>query len=165
MIDVGGAQCFACDECPIVEQLEQRLSIAAKYPEYGGLQFDHCGCDKVDNEFWNGGYCEDAWTPMPAHHNAGQRMTGRAYRRKMHQKTIKKYRDRDNWGGWRNAPCICGRWSDGEYVPGTYIRYPKSSANKVFFKRVSNKKVRRTMEIPPKGNMYRRIFDYWWTID
>lgn len=39
-----------------------------------------------------------------------------------------------------------------------------SSKNKVFFKRVSNKAVRRSKSLPLKGNGYRKVFDYWWAI-
>ena len=28
----------------------------------------------------------------------------------------------------------------------------------------SNARVRRYMDLPCKGNSYRRVFDYWWTL-
>ena len=89
--------------------------------------------------------------------------TGRAYRRKMRRKTIKKYRIRDGQG-WSFGPHINGHWEGDEYVLGNYVEYPRSSKNKVFFKRVSNKAVRRSESLPLKGNGYRKVFDYWWTI-
>lgn len=164
MIDVGKAQYFACDECPIVEQLDHRLSVAERHPEYGDFQFDYCACDKVDAQFFCGGYCEDAWISTPACHIAGKRRTGRSYRRNMRQKNIEKFLARDNQGHCF-GPYIHRRQDKDERVLGTFIRYPKSSANKVFFKRVSNKKVRQSKDIPLKGNKYRKVFDYWWTID
>lgn len=163
MIDVGAKNVyFACDECGICEQLERRLQDAHELGE--DLQFDYCGCDKVDAEFFAGGYCEDAFIKEPAKRNRGSRKTGRAYRRKMRRKNIQKYCNRDDHG-WKHGPHIHGHWDNkGEFVLDAYVEYPRSSANKVFFKRVSNKKVRHSKYILPKGNGYRKLFDYWWTI-
>ena len=93
MIDVGAKTvCFACDECGIHEQVERRMQVARELGE--NLQYDHCSCDKVGDEFWAGGYCEDAFAEKSSKRNEGRRKTGRAYRRKMRRKTIQKYRSR-----------------------------------------------------------------------
>lgn len=163
MIDVGGSCLFMCDECQIVCQLDIRLEIAEKHPEYGDFQFDHCSCEKIDDEFFAGGYCEDAWTAKPEKQGHGKRKTGRAFRRKMRRKVIQKYQDGHRW---ICGPYAKGHWEDDKYVLSSCIRHQQNSANKRFFKRVSNKKVRRRVNIMmPKGNGYRRIFDYKWTID
>lgn len=53
---------------------------------------------------------------------------------------------------------------NGELIPvGKYVKYPKNSNKQQYFKRYSNKIVRRT-SLPLKGNAYRRCFDYWWTM-
>lgn len=80
------------------------------------------------------------------------------------EKNIQKYRNRDSQGWSIYGPHIHGHWDGDEYILGTYVEYPKSSKNKVFYKRVSNKAVRRSKDIPLKGNGYRKVFDYWWTI-
>ena len=161
MIDVGvKTVCFACDECGIHEQVERRMQVARELGE--NLQYDHCSCDKVGDEFWAGGYCEDAFAEKSSKRNEGRRKTGRAYRRKMRRKTIQKYR---NGKGWIYGPHLRGHWEGGKFVLGSYIKHPQNSSNKAFFKRVSNKKVRRSSGVPVKGNGYRKIFDYWWTID
>lgn len=161
MIDVGAESvCFACDECGICEQLERRLRVAH---ELGGdLQFDHCSCDKVGEEFWMMGYCEDAFVEKPSKKTKGKRKTGRAFRRKMRRRTIKKYRDGNTW---IYGPYLRGHWEGDKFILGSCVKYPQNSSTKAFFKRVSNKKVRQSEDVPGKGNGYRRIFDYWWTID
>lgn len=160
MIDVGAKNVyFACDECGICEQLERRLQVAHELGE--DLQFDHCGCDKVDAEFFAGGYCEDAFVEKAPKRNKGKRKTGRAYRRKMHRKTIKKYRDGNHW---MYGSYLRGHWEGDEFVFGSCVKHPQRSA-RTFFKRVSNKMVRRSKDLPPKGAGYRKVFDYWWTID
>lgn len=47
---------------------------------------------------------------------------------------------------------------------GYYIKYPKNSKCQHWLKRVSGKKVRACPNLPKKGNGYRRVFDYWWTL-
>lgn len=161
MIDVGAKSvCFACDECGIQEQIEHRMQVACELGK--NLQYDHCSCDKVGDEFWVGGYCEDAFSEKPSRRSNGKHKTGRAYRRKMRCKTIQKYRNGDSWI-W--GPHLCGQWEGDKFVLGSYVKYPQNSSNKAFFKRVSNKKVRQSKDVPFKGNGYRRILGYRWTID
>lgn len=47
---------------------------------------------------------------------------------------------------------------------GKYIKYPKNSKCQRWLKRVSGKKVRAYPHLPPKGNGYRKVFDYWWSL-
>ena len=46
---------------------------------------------------------------------------------------------------------------------GKYIKYPKNSNAQRYWKRHSNKIIRRRNEIY-RGNHYRKCFDYWWTL-
>lgn len=152
MIDVGANNVyFACDEF--------RLQVAHESGEC--LQFDHCSCDKIDAEFFAGGYCEDAFAKRAPKRSKGKRKTGRAFRRKMRRKTIKKYRDGNNW---IYGPYLRGHWEGDEFIFDSCVKHPQRSA-RTFFKRVSNKMVRRSKDLPLKGAGYRKVFDYWWTID
>ena len=161
MIDVGAKSVyFACDECGICEQLERRLQVAHELGE--DLQFDHCSCGKIDAEFFAGGYCEDAFAEKAPKRSKGKRKTGRAFRRKMRRKTIKKYRDGNTW---IYGPYLRGHWEGDEFVLSSCVKHPQNSSNKAFFKRVSNKKVRRGKDLPLRGAGYQRVFDYWRTID
>jgi hypothetical protein len=47
---------------------------------------------------------------------------------------------------------------------GYYIKYPKNSKCQRWLKRVSIKKVRVYPYLPQKGNGYRKVFDYWWSL-
>ena len=47
---------------------------------------------------------------------------------------------------------------------GKYIKYPKNSNCQKWMKRETSRRVRSCKEVPPKGNFYRRLFDYWWTL-
>ena len=52
-------------------------------------------------------------------------------------------------------------WNKGEYIVKMYLGRGMITS---FYKRVSNKKVRRFKGNIPKGNWYRRLFDYQYTI-
>lgn len=94
-----------------------------------------------------------------------KRQTGRAYRRMMNERKFKRL--------YRIVTCCYvphagyTSWSyvDGQHVPtGTYIKYPKNSNRQRWCKKASSARVRRYMDLPGKGNSYRRVFDYWWTL-
>ena len=54
---------------------------------------------------------------------------------------------------------------NGNWRPsGKYIKYPKNSNCQRWMKRLTSKKTRKAEDISVKGNDYRRIFDYWWTL-
>lgn len=52
---------------------------------------------------------------------------------------------------------------DGEWVQESRVKYPKSSKRQRYYKRQSNKAIRRSGDIY-QGNQYRKCFDYWWRI-
>lgn len=47
---------------------------------------------------------------------------------------------------------------------GKYIKYPKHSHCQKWIKRETGRRIRNCKEVPRKGNFYRRLFDYWWTL-
>lgn len=124
MIDVGNCY-FACDECPISEGVEHRLR-AAKEGGYDP-QFEYCGCDKVQTEFFISGCCEDAYVDKPRKRKKGKRKTGMEYRRTM----AIKHRDDLMWiinhcGYNPMAGYVDWDWVDGKWQPvGSTSNTPK----------------------------------------
>lgn len=47
---------------------------------------------------------------------------------------------------------------------GLHIQYMKSSSRQQYLKRKGNRKVRKYRCLPKKGNLYRKVFDYWWEL-
>ena len=47
---------------------------------------------------------------------------------------------------------------------GKYIKYPKNSKCQRWIKRETSRRMRKCQGLPPKGNQYRRLFDYWWEL-
>lgn len=143
MIDVGCQESFTCDECL------------------------H-GCDFYD----------DAVESKPTKQKPGKRKTGRAYRRRMRVKklnrlmdvvsycsTVSMYSGIDRTG--LPAANFWGLWSlgiDDDDIRKAYIKRPKSSRYKGFYKNHSNRVIRRKGIVLPKGNQHHKIFDYWWTL-
>ena len=155
---------FACDECPICEGIEHRLRVA----EEGGYepQLEYCGCDKVQTEFFISGYCDDAFqedvAPAKSHK---PRKTGRAYRRQMRKQKKDKLMKIMTYGYNPAAGYTDWDWVNGVFQPvGNHIQYPRSSNRQVYWKNQSNRKVRRYKGSIPKGNSYRKHFEYVYTI-
>ena len=48
---------------------------------------------------------------------------------------------------------------------GAYIQFPQNSNRQRWIKRETSKRVRNSSGMKNKGNYYRRLFDYWWTLD
>lgn len=156
-----GDRFFMYDECPICEGLWRLRNVGDIVEE---PVFSYCGCDKVQYAFWLAGYCEDAFRDADDPLTRGRRKTGRRYRREMSRKkrderlNAMKYSCRPGigWTEWGEK--------DGVWQPiGEYVRLPRGSEKEKFFKRHSNKIVRRSKG-NYSGNQYRRLFDYWWTI-
>ena len=45
-----------------------------------------------------------------------------------------------------------------------HIKYPKNSACQRCLKRLTSRRMRKSRDIPSKGNYYRRLLDYMWTL-
>lgn len=98
----------------------------------------------------------------------GRRKTGRCYRRAMRVQKDQRLRTiirQDHryypYRGYINWGFVNGVWQE----TGKYIKYPRSSERQQYLKRLSSHRVRRYDHLPPKGNHYRRVFDYWWELD
>lgn len=144
---------FSCGECPIIEDYERRLRIAQEIDEEPQLYY--CYCEKIDDPFYIGGYCEDAWRPKEKQRPHGDRKTGRAYRRWQRRLKFERRKAVAYYGRG------CGRgWPKQPYEQ--YLEFPKNSNRTQYYKRYSNHCVRRSGIHFGKGNAYRKVFDYWW---
>ena len=93
-------------------------------------------------------------------------MRNRDYRRKMKKKKDIRLRNIITtvgyapFAGYIDCDNINGRWE----ITGKYIKYCKNSNRQRFYKKHSNRIVRKS-DVPHKGNGYRKYFDYWWEMD
>lgn len=95
-----------------------------------------------------------------------KRRTGRRYRRQMRLKKTARLREVVINHYAPHAGYVQWEYIDGEWLPaGKYIKYPKNSNRQRWCKRETNKRMRNNLDIPTKGNYYRRLFDYWWVLD
>ena len=94
-----------------------------------------------------------------------KRRTGRAYRRMMNERKFKHLFRIVTHGYRPHAGYVDWSYVDGKWMPtGKYIKYPKNSNCQNWCKKASSARVRKYMDLPHKGNSYRRVFDYWWTL-
>ncbi len=128
----NGSVFFTCDECGIVQELDYRMMVAHECGE--DIQYDHCACEKVGDEFFMMGYCDDAFCRVEAVKRNGMRKTGRAYRRAMAKKKKVRHPNR--------------MWEAKKY----YKKY----SNRIIR--------RKKLPIGNEKGAYRKAFDLWWTI-
>ena len=95
-----------------------------------------------------------------------QRRTGRQYRRRKGQEKSDRRLAIVQLSGYAPHRGYVDRGFEGRTLlhTGKYIKYPKNSKCQRWLKRVSSKKVRSCPCLPRKGNGYRKVFDYWWSL-
>lgn len=164
MMEINGRR-FVCDECPISWGLERQIELSEKY----GVepQFEYCGCDKTgEGKFYVCGFCDDAFITYPEEKKSGRRKTGRAYRRRKAKQKDDRLRSIIASGGYKpmigfiDYGLVDGVWQE----VGNHIKYPRNSNYQRYLKQQSNKRVRRYKAEIPKGNSYRKLFEYWWEL-
>lgn len=89
----------------------------------------------------------------------------RAYRREMKRKKYKRLRKIVTSSYVPHVGFVEWELVDDHLVPvGKYIKYPKNSNKERWIKRETSRKARKYNHFPTKGNKYRRLFDFWWTL-
>lgn len=96
---------------------------------------------------------------------SGKRKTGIAYRRKMKVRHRERIRENTScgynhcWCGYKAAYVDWVFDGDDWHPSGKYVKYPKNSKGKQFWKRYSNRFIRRNEEVY-HGKQYRKACDY-----
>ncbi len=71
-----------------------------------------------------------------------------------------------NYGGYAPHRGYIDWGYDGSTLlhSGKYIKYAKNSGCQRWMKEKASRRIRNCRDIAAKGNYYRRLFDYWWTL-
>ena len=71
-----------------------------------------------------------------------------------------------NYGGYAPHRGYIDWGYDGSTLlhSGKYIKYPKNSNCQRWMKKETSRRIRNCRDVSAKGNYYRRLFDYWWTL-
>ncbi len=71
-----------------------------------------------------------------------------------------------NYGGYAPHRGYVDWGFDGQTLlhSGKYIKYPKNSNRQRWIKRETGRRCRNCRSVREKGNFYRRLLDYWWTL-
>ena len=147
---------FRCIECPICEQLEDRLKYVDNNTEF---QFNHYSCCKVDGDFFTCGYCEDAWQENKFNQRQGKRNTGRRYRRYIKKKKFNKLKEEIlSQNKQYFSPILLNFFS----TDANYFYRKHNSRESKYTKMVYNRKIRRYKDKIPKGHTCYRLFSWWY---
>jgi len=102
----------------------------------------------------------------PSQAACGQRRSGRRYRRRKRIEKSDRLLGIVQLPGYAPHRGYVDPGFEGRTLlhTGKYIKYSKNSSCQRRIKRTTSKKVRTYPNLPTKGNHYRRLFDYWWTL-
>lgn len=129
-------------------------------------------CDKVGGYNYRYGYCSYAYNADIKHKNHSKQKRRNKRERDQKHKNHLKFLE-ENISGYP-SPVI---YTDEIWVKGQgYVENPKPyykrsyrgrgrSSNSNYHKKMSNRKIRRyTGELPKKGNLSHRLYDFWWEL-
>lgn len=157
----NGNKLYLCDDCSLSDYLDQ---YAISHQREENFSLNQCWCDKTGGKMYAFGTCGEEYLECQPIQEKLKRRHGRAYRRRMTRKKEKRrrwlIRECSSTGGY-----IAWGWIDGNYVEvGTHVQFSKNSNAKRYWKRQSNKKIRRYKENIPHGCHYKKLFPYLWKI-
>ena len=128
-------------------------------------------CDKVGGKVFWSGRCEDAYTqPIISQNCSKQKRRNKRERDQKHKNHLKFLAE--NRSGYP-CPAI---YTDEIWVKGQYVENPKPYykrlyrgkgrySNSNYHKKMSNKEIRRYKgELPKKGNLSHKLYDFWWEL-
>lgn len=88
----------------------------------------------------------------------------RGQRREATERYKKRLRKKIECGRYPGPGYIEHDWVDGKFIPiGNHVKHYSHSRRTSYYKRISNRKVRRTKE-RYIGGSYKKIFEYWWNV-
>ena len=90
---------------------------------------------------------------------------GRAYRIEARRKKLEKALRTAAYMAYPRSIYVKYELVNGHVILGKYLQHRKTSKAMTYHKHRSAKAVRRAPNLPPRGNGYRKIYDYWWSID
>lgn len=122
---------------------------------------------RLDDDKFDMCYSDDSSNKSQINYSPNRsRKTGRPYRRKMKKKKLTNAMDRAQYMGYPKThyvecSVVNGRWTR----VGKYLQHTKNSSIRTFYKRQSNRAIRRAVSIPHKGNGCHKQYDFQWSID
>lgn len=142
-------------------------------PEDATAEFEqYIWCDKLGGKVFWFGRCSDAYSePLIQTRHVTQKKKRRNKRERdlKHKKHLERmWKARGNY--WSPPVLYVDYlWRNHKMIDVNKPYYKKLTPNhggkyQRFYKKISNKKVRRYKDEISKGSNYKKVFDYWWTI-
>lgn len=178
-----------CRNCPYgKEDFDRRMAWYNKIVEERGIPNDIYGyetyedavkdaeqflwCDKVGGKVYCFGHCTDAYSDVPKHENHSKRKRRNKRERDLKHKNHLKYLYKHC--NFYPSPVT---YTDEVWVKGYgYVENPKPYYKRLYrgnhkhnrykyYKKYANRCVRRYKGELHSGGSYKKVFDYWWTVD
>ena len=129
-------------------------------------------CDKVDGYNYRFGYCSDIYNvEIKKKNRSKQKRRNKRERNQKHRNHLKFFAE--NVTGYPSPVIYTDKiWIKGQgYVENSKPYYKRlyrgrgRRSNSNYHKKMSNRKIRRyTGELPKKGNLSHKLYDFWWEL-
>lgn len=178
-----------CRNCPYgKEDFDRRMAWYSKIVEERGIPNDiyhylepqdaadefeqFLWCDKVGGKVYCFGHCTDAYSDIPKHENRSKKKRKNKRERDLKHKNHLKYLYKHC--NFYPSPVT---YTDEVWVKGYgYVENPKPYYKRLYrgnhkhnrykyYKKYANRCVRRYKGELHSGGSYKKVFDYWWTVD
>lgn len=135
-------------------------------PEDASNEFEQfIWCDKVGGKVYCFGHCEDAYSKEKEEKRVSKAKKTIRRKREIKYKQHLKRLAEINTGYPAPVYYKDEIWERGKGIvknPKPYYKRVYRGQRSKFFKKLSNKRVRRYKEAINNGNNYRKIYDFWW---
>jgi hypothetical protein len=150
---------MTCLDCPYSELKERH--------EYDNFQDDHAYCEKVGGKHYACGWCSECEQSANERkqNRAIKKQTDKRYRREKYNNKLKRLYDNCKWYPNPVTKQCYENFNEIElpYYKRLYKGNHKTSPYR-FYKKHSNRLVRKNQDVPNYSG-YKKVFDYWWTVD
>ena len=178
-----------CRNCPYAkEEFDRRIRRYQEYVDKNGIPNDiygdwtlkdamefeepYCWCEKTGGKIWWYGQCSDAYLDIPKYENRSKRKRRNKRERDLKHKNHLKYLHQHC--NFYPSPVT---YTDEIWVKGCrYVENPKPYYKRLYrgnhksnryswYKKYANRCVRRYKGELHSGGSYKKVFDYWWSVD
>lgn len=93
-------------------------------------------------------------------------MADQSHKQKMEKKAKNRYRGYPQGIMWVDEKYVGGKWVPVKKPFAMRVHRSRHATRFSYYKRYSNKMIRRMKNLTlTKGGMYKKVFDYQWTVD
>lgn len=161
-----------CRDCPYIkDDLERMINEYYDYPGFNLSEHEiienlhrYCWCEKVGGKIWHYGSCGESTIITNRKQTSKKKRKNKRERELKYKNHLKRLSEYSS--GFPSGAVYLGEiWVKGQgYVenPKPYYKRLYRTQRSKYLKKQSHKSIRRYKGELHKGNMYHKLYDFWW---